>query len=56
MSNLPYEWRSLVDEIFSMKMRTEFGITIHDKDLNERQRLAVECFQQAYNKKRNAAA
>ena len=50
---LPYEWRPYIDETISMFQRAEFGTTIDDSKLDERQKLAIEAFQNAYNRKRN---
>lgn len=52
LTGLPYEWRSIVDEVLGMYLRAEFGIQISDEKLTDRQKMAIESFQSELNKLR----
>lgn len=49
------EWRRTVVEVQRMGMRAQFGVVFNDDALTERQKICIECYQAAFNKKRKDA-
>jgi hypothetical protein len=48
---VPYEWQKIIISTLEMKRRIKFGVQVLDKDLDEKQKLAVECLQTAIDRK-----
>lgn len=50
---LPPEWRHVAQEVLQLSLRLQFGTTKPDSELTEREKIAIECYQNSYNRKRN---